>query len=58
VVGAEALAGVRFAAPGEEDAVLLTASRRGVPEGGFVAAAVDILCCAYLLLVCFVGQFR
>jgi hypothetical protein len=42
VVGVEERAGVRFAAAGDDEVVLVLASRRGVP-GGLVAAAADML---------------
>lgn len=45
VVGVEERAGVRFAAPGDAEAVLVLTSRRGVPAaGGLFAVAVDIMC--------------
>jgi hypothetical protein len=52
VVAVEDLAGVRLAGAGEDEAVReAVGSRRGVPEGGLVAAAVDIGNCLSLLVV-------
>jgi hypothetical protein len=52
VVGVEARAGVRFAAPGDAAGLVVVESRAGVPGGGGFLAVVDML--ATVLSVCVV----
>jgi hypothetical protein len=44
VVGVDERAGVRLAAPGDDEDVLALTSRLGVPAAGLFAVAVDMVC--------------